>query len=310
MSTETFEQTFEVETPARLKVSNVRGQVDVKPGEDGIIRITAVKHKAAALNGNTQIIIEQQEDGQVIAEAKFDQSIANWFGLNKPCQVDFTIQVPRACSVKVNCVSSSTAIEGLEGDIDVNCVSGNLQLSNLKGKFNFSSVSGKIDAENLTGSMEMNNVSGRVQITESYIPTMIGKTVSGNVSIETPLTEGPYEFKTVSGNVALITPEDATCTIRTKSVSGTAKVNLPITSKSGRRNNQVIEAAGGGPEVSIKSVSGVLKIGSPNYAKLEEPTTTAPVLETAPPHKSQMEILQEIENGEITVDEALKQLNL
>ena len=51
MSTATFEHTFEVEAPARLKVSNIRGHVDVQPGEDGIIRITVVKHKSSGING-------------------------------------------------------------------------------------------------------------------------------------------------------------------------------------------------------------------------------------------------------------------
>jgi hypothetical protein len=147
---------------------------------------------------------------------------------------------------------------------------------------------------------------------------MIGKTVSGNISVETPIIEGPYEFKSVSGNLSMITPEDTACTIRTKSVSGTVKVNLPVTSKSGTRNKQVIEVAGGGPEVSVKSVSGVLKIGSPNIVKpevqqpkIEVATPKAVVQPSKPaaPQKTQMQILQEIEKGEITVDEALEQMN-
>ena len=137
--------------------------------------------------------------------------------------------------------------------------------------------------------------------------------------METPITEGPYEFKTVSGNMNLITPEDTACTVRINSVSGSAKVNLPITSKSGARNKRVIEASGGGPEVNVKSVSGVFKIGSPNYVKAESAqpegkehyhhTAIQPVKSTPLP-KSQMEILKAIENGEITVDEALEQMNL
>jgi hypothetical protein len=319
MSTETFEKIFEVESPAQLKVSNIRGHIDVQPGEDGLISVTAVKHKNSGSNGKTQIIIEQDSDGMVIVQAKYDNPVKTWFGLNKPCRVDFTIQVPKRCSVKVNCVSSTAAINGLEGEIDVNGVSGNLELSNLCGEFNFSSVSGKITGENLTGPLEVNNVSGKMQISESHIPMLIGKTVSGSAIIETPLTDGPYEFKTVSGNLQLITPEDTACTVHIKSVSGSAKVNLPITSKSGTQNKQIIEAAGGGPEVTVKSVSGVLNIGSPNYVKAEKPspeekehnphTNVQPAKSTLPP-KSQMQILQAIENGEMTVDEALEQMNL
>lgn len=318
MSTETFEHAFEVAAPARLKVSNVRGHVDVRPGEDGVILVTAVKHKGSGSNGQTQINIVQESDGLVVAEAKYENSITGWFGLNKPCRVDFTITVPRTCSVKANCVSSSAAIDGLEGNIDVNGVSGDIKLSNLKGEFDFDSVSGKITAENITGPLDMNNVSGKVRISESQIPSLMGKTVSGSVVIESPLTEGPYEFKSVSGNTTLITPLDTACTIRTKSVSGIAKVNLPVTSKSGPRNKQVIEVAGGGPQVNIKSVSGVLKIGSPDYVKAEalqpevevsQSKVVAQPVQPTPQPKSQMQILQEIEEGELTVEDALKQMN-
>ena len=328
MSTETIEQIFEVDAPARLRVSNIRGHVDVQPGEDGVISVTAIKQKNSGSNGKTQIIIEQESDGMVRAEAKYENSITNWFGLSKPCRVDFTIRVPQACSVKVNCVSSSASIDGLDGEIDANSVSGTLKLSNLSGKFNFSSVSGKITAVNLVGPLDMNNVSGKVRISESQIPTIIAKTVSGSAAIETPLTEGPYDFKSVSGNLSVITPDDTACTVHMKSISGKAKINLPVTSRSGPHNKQVIEVAGGGPQVNMNSVSGILKVGSPNYVEVEtesvqsetdvdlpigevtNPEGGNPTVKSTPPSKSQMEILREIEKGEISVDEALEQLNL
>ncbi len=318
MSTETFEHRFEVESPARLKVGNVRGLVDIRVGEESLITVTALKHKGSGSNRGIQINIEQQSDGLVIAEAKHENSMENWFGLNKPCKVDFTIRVPKNCSIKASSVSSQILIDGLEGDIDVQGVSGALDLSNLQGKFDFNNVSGKITAENLVGPLQMNNVSGKVQVSSSQILSIVGKTVSGNVVIETPLVEGPYDFKSVSGNTSIITPEDAACTIRINSVSGKAKVNLPVTSKSGVRNKQVIEVAGGGPEVNVKSVSGVLKIGSPNFVKTESPQieVEAPPIKAvvqsvqpAPQPKTQMQILQEIEDGKLSVEDALQQMN-
>ena len=90
------------------------------------------------------------------------------------------------------------------------------------------------------------------------------------------------------------------------------------------KQKQIIEVAGGGPEVRMKSVSGVLKIGSDNklnnetHSQQEEVKNDLqsdaveavdPQAKTELPSKTQMEILQEIENGELSVDEALKQLN-
>jgi hypothetical protein len=318
MSTESFEYTFEVATPARLRVGNVRGHVDVQPGDDGTISVSVVRHNKSGSNGQTKILVEQEKDGLVVAEAKYENTFTNFFGLNKPCKVDFTIKVPKACSVQVNCVSSTAKISGLEGDFDVQGVSGDIHLEDLSGDYNFNSVSGKVTAKNLAGAIEMNNVSGKVEITEAQISKLFGKSVSGSTIIETPLSEGPYEFNSVSGNVSFITPEDTACTIYIKSMSGRAKVNLPVTSRSGPKNNEVIEVAGGGPTVSLKSVSGILKVGSPNYETTEEQqpeTESDPTSEGAqssepmPEPKTQMQILQEIENGEISVEEALELLN-
>jgi DUF4097 and DUF4098 domain-containing protein YvlB len=308
MSTENFEHTFEVATPARLKVSNVRGHVDIGPGGDGIISVTAVKHKGS-INDNTEIIIQQLDDGTVVAEAKYENSISNWFGLNKPCKVDFTIQVPKDCAVKANCVSCDAVIQGLTGDLDVNNVSGDLAVNDLSGEFTFSSVSGDIAAHNLAGPLNLNTVSGDVQIKESQIPTMIGKTVSGDLSVQTPLGEGPYEFKSVSGNLKLLPSEDQGCVVKIKSVSGRIRTSMPVTTRQGNRSNEQITILDGGPEVYVKSVSGGVHIG----AKSEIAETTDVEVKQSEPTKlvkSQMQILEEIDSGELSVDEAIQQLNL
>jgi hypothetical protein len=308
MSTETIERTFTVEAPAQLKVSNVRGSIDIRPGEEGVITITALKHKSANGLGQTQIIIEQQEDGRVIAEAKYENSITSWFGLNKPCRVDFTIRVPKTCSVKVNCVSSEAVIEGLEGKIDANGVSGDLQLRDLSGEFNFSNVSGKLLAENLSGPLELNTVSGKVNIRTSQLPSVFGKTVSGDVSVETPLADGPYEFKTVSGKLQLLPPEDQGCVVNIKSVSGDIRTSLPVTARHGHGSNKQITILGGGPEVNVKSVSGIFRIGVKSEVD-EEPQVENKPEKFAKQVKSQMQILEEIETGQLSVEEALKQMN-
>ena len=81
MSTETLEFTFDVETPARMRVVNVRGHVDVQSGEDGIIRVSAVIHKNSGSNGQTEIFVEQESDGTVVAEAKYENTFTNFLVL-------------------------------------------------------------------------------------------------------------------------------------------------------------------------------------------------------------------------------------
>ncbi|HBX70974.1 MAG TPA: hypothetical protein DEH25_16755 [Chloroflexi bacterium] len=309
MSTETIEQTFEVGSPAQLKVGNVRGTVDIRLGDEGVIAVTAVKHGSS--NG-TQIIIEQLDDGKVVVEAKQENSVMSWFGMNKPNKVDFTIRVPKSCALKLNCVSCDAAVEGLEGEIDVNTVSGDLKLNNLSGAFNFSAVSGEIQAQRISGSLALNTVSGDVQIAESQISSLEGKTVSGDMHFQTSLAAGPYVFKTVSGNVTLLPPEDQGCVVNIKSVSGEINTSLPVSQQYGHGPNRSLTILTGGPEISLKSVSGDIHIGEKAEALPKvEVETARPVkpIKPAEPVKSQMQILEEIENGELSVEDALKMMN-
>jgi hypothetical protein len=306
MSQETIDQRFEVDSPAQLKLSNIRGSIDIQPGDDGVIVVTAVKHLNTGNEEKTNVEIEQADDGQVVVKTSYDKFVTNWFGQNKPCKVDYKVQVPTECDVQASGVSSNITTGGLKGTIDLNTVSGKLNLSELSGDLKFNTVSGQIRADKLTGILDSNSVSGKTRVVESELSEATVKTVSGSIHLQTPLTEGPYTFKGVSGSVTLVVPEDTSCSAHFKSVSGRMRTSLPI-SKDHRFNSRgSMEIQGGGPEVTYKCVSGSFKIVS------DENETIVERKETAEPPKQkpdQMAILKKIESGEISVEDAINKMN-
>ncbi len=306
MSQETIERSFEVGSPARFKLGNIRGHIDVMAGKDGVIDITAVKHLKSGDENNTEIKIKQEDDGQVIVKTEYANSVGNLFGLRKPIKVDYTVRLPKDCELKVRGVSCPINVQGLNGAFDINSVNGELTLKDLSGHLKIGVVSGSIHGQRLTGEVDCNNVSGSVHLMKSNLPAATIKTVSGNIVVETPLADGPYMFKGVSGNVSLIVPQDTSCVAETTSVSGSLRTSLPITKDRRYRSRGLVEIQGGGPEVTYKSVSGSLKIVTSENEKIIETIAT----EKATHHpKDQMAILQKIERGEITVAEALEELN-
>jgi len=306
MSQETIERTFEVGTPASLKLSNIRGSVDIQAGQDGVIEVTAIKFVNSGNEKKTNVIIEQKEDGRVIVKTDYENSISNWFGLNKPCKVEYTVCVPKDCDLNVSNVSGGVSVQGVAGQMNVNSVSGGLHLRDLSGSLKFSTVSGSIKAENLAGPLDLNAVSGRVRIAESNISEAVVKTVSGSIVMDTPLAEGPYMFKGVSGSLTLVVPEDTGCVAIHKSVSGRLKTSLPISKDKRYGSRGWLEIQGGGPEVTYKSVSGSFKVVTAEDEKIVE--QRKPV-KPAPQPKNQMEILQKIERGDLSVEDALEELN-
>lgn len=306
MSSETIERRFEVGSPARLKLSNIRGRVALSAGEEGVISVTAVKHTDTGSDNRTTILIDQEEDGRVVVKTEYNNPGSNWFGLNKPCKVDYTVVMPKDCEVHASGVSCDISAEGLNGDIDLNTVSGKLALSNLSGKLKVNSVSGSIRSEKLTGELDANAVSGSIQVKESQLSKALVKTVSGSMVLQTPLEEGPYTFSGVSGSATLVVPEGTSCTAHFKSVSGRMRTSLPISQDHRHGSRGWMEIQDGGTEVSYHCVSGSFKIVTSEEETIQEQKTVEePIQQPANP----MDILKKIESGEISVDEALKELN-
>ncbi len=332
MSDETLEQVFAVSSPARLVLGNIRGSVDIRPGEAGQIHVSVVKHADSGNADQTEVYMGQDADGTVRVETRYREGGFLMF-LRRPCRVDYSVRLPAACTLDVSGVSDTALVEGVQGDIRVVSVSGDLTLRDLSGALKLRSVSGRVSGERLAGALEVETVSGSISLSACQIAALNASTVSGSVVMESPLGEGPYRFKSVSGPVRLIVPAGTACTVRSSSMSGRFTSSLPNSGMRMSSGGGLYRIQGGGVEVRHTSVSGDLWVGpegrsgpvetvfsaEPAVASDMSPSAEAQALEAqapVPPEPpavgprpaSAMEILEQIENGKISVEEGLRQL--
>ncbi|MCX6033475.1 MAG: DUF4097 family beta strand repeat-containing protein [Chloroflexi bacterium] len=300
---ENLEKTFSVTSPARLSVNNIRGSVEIHPGKDGVILVTATKQPHSGDEKRTEIEITQEADGTVKAATHFPDGGWTWLYGSHPCEVDYVVKAPRQCSLKLNSVSNTVLAEGFEGDTSVNSVSGEITLRDLKGPIRIRTVSGEADGERIAGSIDLDTVSGDVVLKESTLSSIKANSVSGDMRIRTPLAEGPYDFKSVSGQVRLIVPPDTHCTGELHSLSGDLVSAFPTSGSSHHHGSQVVNVQGGGVKISLHSVSGDLSLDCDGeIPPAPEPLKTASIEE-------RRSVLERVERGELTVDEALGQLH-
>jgi len=313
MSTETYEQTFTVSGIPTVKVGNIEGKIDVYPGEVGQVQVTAVKHIRSGSSDRTEIKMFQNDEGHIIVETKYADRVMGWLGiLHRPASVEFTVVVPKECNLHANSVSGEAHVRGIEGEIKVNSVSGAMTAEDLHGDIKLNTVSGKVNGKHLSGPLTLESVSGRVNLTESDLPTLKANTVSGNLTLETPLGEGPYRVNSVSGKLTLVVPEGASCTATVASVSGRIHTNLPQAESwkdtaPGKRHHRV-RIGEGGPEIKLSSVSGALHLVTPEGLQTQPETSAPPPPISRPTMPSQMDILERIARGELSVDEGLTAL--
>jgi hypothetical protein len=312
MSDETIEKTFQVADPARLTISNVRGSITIQPGVANVIQVRAVKHGNFD-SGRYSIEIAQDSDGSVRVETRSSESMFGFF--SQPPKVEYLLQVPPGVQLFASGISSSLNVSGLNGEFRLKTVSGDIDLTDLSGPFKINAVSGDITGSRLVGKLELEAVSGRARLLESQFPTADATTVSGDLILQTPLSDGPYYFSSVSGNVHMLVPADTHCNAELSSVSGSIRSSLPATTTRMGHGSKMTQIQGGGAVVRLKSVSGGLSIEAEGIpAETVQATSTVPVPPTppsppdqsAPEPLSTAEILQRIESGEMTVDEAIK----
>lgn len=305
MTAEVIEKTFPVSGQPRLALTNIRGAMVVAVGTEDAIHVLAVKHLESGDDENTNIRLEQMDDGNIHVETSF-KSIAGFFSGKKPCKVDYTVTVPSGSSLNISGVSSSCQISGYLGNIKIKTVSGPISLSDISGVFDIEVVSGDISIENMEGSLSFSTVSGDLSIRESMLTQIRGATVSGDVAAQTPLNEGPYEFRSVSGEVSLSIPEGNGCVVRTSSLSGRLRTNLKTHRTRHNGKDKEVELDGGGALVRFSSISGGIQVDTSGEAFREETSSGEGAVQEEDPER--LEILNLIETGQISVEEGIERL--
>ncbi len=310
MSDETLQQVFTVSAPAKLRLGNIAGSVDIQPGESGVISVTAVKRAGKGDAEHTEVVMRQESDGAVVVETRWREG--GWFFFHmRPCNVDYTVRVPAACELDLDGVSNSASVQGLEGSLNCHTVSGNVSLEALKGSFKINSVSGDVCGQQLSGPLRLETVSGDVRLLDSQFDELKANTVSGNIILQTGLNAGPYRFETVSGDIRLTVPPDTRCSAELSTLSGHIATNLPsVTHRSNGFRRAEIQ--GGGVRIKSHSVSGDVYVNSSEPIQPPAPPVApAPAMPDVPAQSqpvSRIEVLEGIERGEITVEEGLRLL--
>jgi len=302
MFAEMTEKTFQVASPARLELSNIRGSVEVHACQEGVIQVTAVKQTDTGCAECTEIEMSQSADGTVVVRTHFPEASWNWLFGSHPCKVDYVVRAPHACALRLRGVSNTVDVRGFDGECSVDTVSGEVDLRDLHADLQLRTVSGNVAGERLIGSLDLKTVSGNVSLKESSLTSLHSTAVSGDLDLETALAAGPYAFDSVSGDVRLSLPPATRCTAELSSLSGNLSTAFPVSGYSHGPGLHSVMIQGGGVRVSLRSASGDLALDSRGPLPADAAQARAPAAE------ARRTVLERLEHGELTVEEALSQL--
>jgi hypothetical protein len=224
----------------RLEVKNVSGPVRIEGWSESSVQVSYVK-EARSESALEEFEIRMQPRGRTLEiQPVYGRMPGTQFG-----GVSFEIRIPASlAAIKVNNVSGRIILENLPGDInqELESVSGSIETERA-GDLRARSISGSIDFASTGGRIDINTTSGRIK------GEILGLDRGGSVDVDS-----------ISGSVELEAFAALDAAVTLQSVSGSIACDFPLQISEQRRNRLEGTIGGGSVPVSVKTVSGRIRL--------------------------------------------------
>lgn len=207
----------------RVEVSNLRGRIEVKGWERNEVRVSGT------LGNNVERLDFTRDDDETKIRVVVPRR-------GRVGESNLLIELPVTNEVRVECVSGSIGIRGIQADLELQTVSGSVQVSGCAGEISAKSTSGSVKLENCSGEIEAVSTSGSVRL-DNCSGDIEASSVSGSVrsingagdlrgqsfsgSVEVDGDFGDVEAQSTSGSVRIRTVRERA---RGASVSGSVEI--------------------------------------------------------------------------------------
>ncbi|HEX2627241.1 MAG TPA: DUF4097 family beta strand repeat-containing protein [Candidatus Limnocylindrales bacterium] len=234
---------------------------------------------------------------------------------------ELEIEVPHGASVLIDSASGELEASDLDGEKQFRTASGDVQLRRLAGPVEVQTVSGDINVEGQAPiDLSLRSVSGDVRVRVPRLKRLDLTTTSGDLWLDAELGgDGPFALRSISGDATIVGRSGFR--VEAETITGDLSSEVPAKRESmpGRR---IMVVGRPGPTLGFRSVSGDLRVVQPREAAPvmapsapDAPDAPEPPRPPMPPSApaadvdaARLDILRELERGDITVAEATERL--
>ena len=240
-----FERTFQVTGAVDLEIFTRSGDIVVRSGSAGTVKVSGKIHVADRwLGASRQADVSEIENNPPLRQT--GNSIGIDYVNAHDISIDYEITVPEDTSVRSHSGSGDQSIVGLRKGLDLESGSGDMRLQDLTGGVRLHTGSGDVEARDVSGSFDAETGSGDIRLDakangEVRVHTGSGdvelrgvngtvqaEAGSGDISVAGTQT-GTWEIRTSSGSVDVQLQADAGFDLDAFTGSGEAVVGRPVT---------------------------------------------------------------------------------
>jgi hypothetical protein len=258
-----IERAFEVGESPSLKVDNFAGNVEIRGGGGGEIRVLATKR--AGMGGDLdRIEVEMVQRGDdllittrkptLLSNASVRLEITAPAGTRLDAHTGAgTVDASGLTGgTKVDTGAGSVAVRDLSGEVDVHTGAGSVEVQNIQGRLKLDSGSGSLTVKGMDGDIDAHTGTGGIDVQGAAGPVRLS-TGSGSIDYQGS-TRGNCRFETGSGGIRLRLPAELNAEVDLHTGSGSIDLGFPVTGEISKRD--VKGAIGSGGETRIYAQTG------------------------------------------------------
>ncbi len=238
---EEFSRVLPLKSSGTFNLKNVNGSITITTWKEDKVDIKALK--------NTKGEPDKLKEVKIEVEATANSVSVNTIfprGKNIRVSVNYKVKVPQGVNLrKVKSTNGSVYITGPVGHTNASTTNGRIELDGAKGTISLSSTNGRIEAVNIRGELDADTTNGTIVLEMlSFEDTIKARSTNGSITLRVGSLEkvnADFNARTTNGSISL---------------------DLPITLKSMKKSRRSLEGqiGQGGPEISLRTTNGSIKI--------------------------------------------------
>ena len=238
---EEFSKVLPLKSSGTFSLKNVSGSITITTWKEDKVDIKALKTTKGDPDKLKEVKIEVEATANSVSVDTIYPK-----GKNIRVSVKYEVKVPQGVNLgKVKSTNGSVYITGPVGNTNASTTNGKVELDGAKGTISLSSTNGRIEAANVKGELDADTTNGSIVLEMlSFGDTIKAKTTNGSITLRVGSLEkvnADFNARTVNGSISL---------------------DLPATLKSMKKSRRSLEGqiGQGGPEISLRTVNGSIKI--------------------------------------------------
>ncbi len=238
---EEFSKVLPLKSGGTFSLKNVNGSITITTWKEDKVDVKALKTTKGDPDKLKEVEIEVEAATNFVSVNTIYPK-----GKNIRVSVKYEVKVPQGINLdKVKSTNGSVYITGPVGHTNASTTNGRIELDGAKGTIFLSSTNGRIEAVNIRGELDVDTTNGTIVLEMlSFEDTIKAKTTNGSITLRVGSLEkvnADFNARTVNGSISL---------------------DLPVTLKSMKKSRRSLEGqiGQGGPEISLRTVNGSIKI--------------------------------------------------